>query len=82
MMGSAEWAPVLVLCVVWRGAVTRGRRVRGVWRVRGLVWGVTRVQGDFVGNLLGDLLGNLDIRDLVQGHDLWTLRDPTEILNA
>ena len=52
-----------------------------MWRVRGLVWGVTRVQGDFVGNLLGDLLGNLDIRDLVQGHDLWTLRDPTEIGN-
>ena len=53
-----------------------------MWRVRGLVWGVTRVQGDFVGNLLGDLLGNLDIRDLVQGHDLWTLRDPTEILKT
>ena len=52
-----------------------------MWRVRGLVWGVTRVQGDFVGNLLGDLLGNFDIRDLVQGHDLWTLRDPTEIGN-
>ena len=61
--------------------MTRGRRGRGGWRARGLVWGVTRVQGDFVGNLLGDLLGNLDIRDLVQGHDLWTLRDPTEIGN-